>query len=273
MPRSSSATGSRRTRSPTSTASRATRRTTSRASRASATRRRRSSCSSSGRSRPSSTTSTTSRAPSASRTSPSTPATRGSARSSRRSSATSPSRSTRSPRPRGRSKLREVFREFELRTPLQRLEEAFGDDDAAAPAPVAEQTISARVRAGTLADVAALGVDAEVAVAVRAPAPPEGELFAETETWRFAVATGDRVLVGPCDGPEDVVAALGDREVIAHDAKALRLVPRNLVHDTLLAAYLLEPARRGFPFREICEERGLASDAADPAGADAVLVQ
>ena len=129
-------------------------------------------------------------------------------------------------RPPDRSKLREVFREFELRTPLQRLEEAFGDDDAAAPAPVAEQTISARVREGTLADVAALGVDAEVAVAVRAPAPPEGELFAETETWRFAVATGDRVLVGPCDGPEDVVAALGDREVIAHDAKALRLVPR-----------------------------------------------
>src|SRR6188472_2439742 len=132
-------------------------------------------------------------------------------------------------RPPDRSKLREVFREFELRSPLQRLEEAFGDDDSAAPAPVAETTISARVRAGTLADVAALGVDAEVAVAVRAPAPPEGELFAETEPWRFAVATGDRVLVGPCDGPEEFVAALGDRQVVAHDAKALRLVPPNLV--------------------------------------------
>ena len=93
-------------------------------------------------------------------------------------------------RPPDRSKLREVFREFELRTPLQRLEEAFGDDDTAAPAPVAEQTISARVREGTLADVAALGVDAEVAVAVRAPAPPEGELFAETET--LAVRGRDR---------------------------------------------------------------------------------
>ena len=34
-----------------------------------------------------------------------------------------------------RSRLREVFREFELRAPLQRLEEVFGDD-AAAPAPV-----------------------------------------------------------------------------------------------------------------------------------------
>src|ERR687886_1889293 len=175
--------------------------------------------------------------------------------------------------PPDRSRLREVFRQFELRSPLQRLEEAFGDDDAAAPAPVAERTLAARAREGTLADVAALGVDAEVAVAVRAPAPPEGELFAEGVPWRFAVATGERVLVGPCDGPEAFVAALGDRPVIAHDAKALRLVPPNLVHDTLLAAYLLEPARRGFPFREICEERGLACDVADPVGAEAVLTE
>src|SRR5918911_1722969 len=75
-----------------------------------------------------------------------------------------------------RSRLREVFREFELRAPLQRLEEAFGEGDAAAPATVAETTLSAKVREGTLADVAALGLDAEVAVAVRAPEPPEGEL-------------------------------------------------------------------------------------------------
>jgi DNA polymerase-1 len=172
-----------------------------------------------------------------------------------------------------RSRLREVFREFELRAPLQRLEEAFGQGDAAAPAPVAETTLSATVREGTLADVAALGVDAEVAVAVRAPEPPEGELFAAGVPWRFAVATGDRVIVGDAEGPEPLVAALGDRPVVAHDAKALRLVPPNLVHDTLLAAYLLEPARRGFPFREVCEDRGLACDVAEPAGADAVLVQ
>ena len=48
--------------------------------------------------------------------------------------------------------------------------------------------------------------------------------------------------------------------MVAHDAKALGVVPPGLTHDTVLAAYLLEPARRGFPFREICEERGLASD-------------
>ena len=54
--------------------------------------------------------------------------------------------------------------------------------------------------------------------------------------------------------------------MIAHDAKSLGAVPRALAHDTLLGAYLLEPARRGFPFRELVEERGLATDVEDPAG-------
>ena len=45
-----------------------------------------------------------------------------------------------------RSKLRDTFRRFELREPLRRLEEALGSADAAAPAPEAEQAITARVR-------------------------------------------------------------------------------------------------------------------------------
>ena len=47
---------------------------------------------------------------------------------------------------------------------------------------------------------------------------------------------------------------------------ARRSCPPGLVHDTLLGAYLLEPARRGYPFAELCEERGLAADVEDPAG-------
>jgi DNA polymerase-1 len=172
-----------------------------------------------------------------------------------------------------RAKLRQVFREFELRSPLQRLEEAFGEGDAAAPAPVAEETISARVRAGSLADVTGFEPGKEVTVAVRAPQIPEGELVPVDTHWRFGVAAGENVLVGDCDGPEQLVAALGDRPVVAHDAKELGVVPPGLTHDTVLAAYLLEPARRGFPFREICEERGLATDVADGAGADAVVLQ
>jgi DNA polymerase-1 len=172
-----------------------------------------------------------------------------------------------------RSRLREVFREFELRAPLARLEEAFGEGDDAAPAPAAEVTVKARVRAGSLADVADFERGKEVTVAVIAPETPEGQLVPTDTHWRFGVAAGENVLVGACDGPEALVAALGDRPVVAHDAKELGVVPPGLIHDTVLAAYLLEPARRGFPFREICEERGLASDVGDPAGADAVVLQ
>jgi DNA polymerase I len=172
-----------------------------------------------------------------------------------------------------RAKLRQVFREFELRSPLQRLEEAFGEGDAAAPAPAAETDVRARVRAGTLTDVRHFAPGREVAVAVRAPEVPEGQLVPADPQWRFGIAAGEDVLVGACEEPAELIAALGDRPVIAHDAKALQVVPPGLAHDTLLAAYLLEPARRGFPFREICEERGLACGASDPAGADAALVQ
>src|SRR6478609_12187758 len=173
-----------------------------------------------------------------------------------------------------RSRLRQVFREFELRAPLARLEEAFGEgDDGAGPAPVAEVTVQARVRAGSLADIAGFERGKEVTVAVVAPETPEGQLVPTDTHWRFGVAAGENVLVGACESPEELVAALGDRPVVAHDAKELGVVPPGLVHDTVLAAYLLEPARRGFPFREICEERGLASDVDDQAGADAVVLQ
>ena len=45
-----------------------------------------------------------------------------------------------------RSRLREVFREFELRDPLRRLEEALGDEEAAAPRERPEERIKVRAR-------------------------------------------------------------------------------------------------------------------------------
>jgi DNA polymerase-1 len=89
-----------------------------------------------------------------------------------------------------------------------------------------------------------------------------------------AVARGSRptVLAGECAGPEEVVAACGERPVVAHDAKALGTVPPGLAHDTLIGAYLLEPARRGYPFAELCEERGLRTDLEDPVAAEALLI-
>ncbi|HET9125670.1 MAG TPA: DNA polymerase, partial [Solirubrobacteraceae bacterium] len=174
-----------------------------------------------------------------------------------------------------RSRLRETFRQFELREPLRRLEEALGSADAAAPAPQAEHALSARTRQADPADLPkALPEDAEIALAVRAPEIPEDALFAETETRLetgvYAAGT-DTVYTGHAERAEDLVTAIATRPAIAHDAKALGLVPWNLAHDTEVAAYLLEPARRAYPFRELCEERGLATDLPDGAGADARL--
>jgi DNA polymerase-1 len=172
-----------------------------------------------------------------------------------------------------RSRVREVFREYELRDPLRRLEEALGDPEVAAPAPAAEFRLSGRVRSGAPADIASLGgAEAELHVVARESETPEGALFAEGAPWRFAVAVEREVLTGDCTGPEEVVAACAERPVVAHDAKALGLVAPGLTHDTLLGAFLLEPARRGYPFTELCEERGLASDLEDPLAADAILL-
>jgi DNA polymerase I len=188
-----------------------------------------------------------------------------------------------------RSRLREVFRQHELRDPLRRLEEALGEDelaaDTAAATATAEVRLRARVSAGAGADIAGFGKGAALCVVVRAVEAPEGALFAENydAPWRFAVAPAAAdaddtrsgpvdVLAGDCAGPEEVVAACAGRPVIAHDAKALGVVPDLLVHDTLLGAYLLEPARRGYPFAELCEERGISCDAEDPVAGDAALL-
>jgi len=176
-----------------------------------------------------------------------------------------------------RSRLREVFREFELRDPLRRLEEALATGAAeAAPRPQADHRVSARVRGGAAADVAALApADAEVALAARAPEKPEDALFGESEAWRFgAYAGGEEALAGECGASDELADALGERPALAHDAKALGSVPERLVFDTLIAAYLLDPARRAYALDELCEERGIGVEDSveDRAARDALLV-
>jgi DNA polymerase I len=172
-----------------------------------------------------------------------------------------------------RTNLRTIFREWELREPLRRLEEAlFAAEAEAVPRPEAADARTVPVKPATAADVAKLPGDELYLVAV-APEAPEGELIPHEQRWRFgAYAGGDHALAGEVDDPADVVRAAGDRPVVAHEAKALGEVPPNLVFDTELAAYLLDPARRGFPLDELCEERGLAVDAEDENAARAVLI-
>ncbi len=172
-----------------------------------------------------------------------------------------------------RSRLRDVFRQFELREPLRRLEEALGSADAAAPAPVADTALTAVLRQASLADVGRLP-HTEISIAVRPPETPQDALFADDQAWHFgAYADGSKdVLAGAAGRPEELVAALGTRPAIAHDAKALGEVPATLAHDTEIGAYLLEPARRAYPFRELCEERGFGAELGDEAASDALLV-
>src|SRR5439155_743528 len=103
----------------------------------------------------------------------------------------------------------------------------------AAPRPVAEQTLAGSVRQGAPVDLASLPGD-EIVVAARAAEVPEDALFATEEApWRFAaVGEGDEVLVGDVSAPDALAPALGERRVVAHDAKALGEVPARLAHDT-----------------------------------------
>jgi DNA polymerase I len=177
-----------------------------------------------------------------------------------------------------RSKLREFFRRYELRDPLRRLEEALIDTEAQPSTGDGEIKLGARLRPGAVADVAKLGSsEDELCIAVRAVEVPEGALFAGdgAAVWRFAALVPGparpTILTGECAGPPELVAACGTRAVIAHDAKGLGVVPPGLAHDTLIGAYLLEPARRGYPFGELCEERGFQTDLEDELAAEALL--
>ena len=57
--------------------------------------------------------------------------------------------------------------------------------------------------------------------------------------------------------------ARGDRPLVAHDWKSLATTDDPfesppLEHDTMVAAYLIDPAARAYPLGELCDQEGLA---------------
>jgi DNA polymerase-1 len=145
--------------------------------------------------------------------------------------------------PPDRSRLQEIFRRFEFRNLLNRVDEL----DRALPA--AEPRLE-----GT----AVLWREADFGTPVRGPIG-----FAAAGD-RMAVATDEEVLVGPL-APGQLRAA----EIALHDFKAQ---PRELlragiepVDDTLIAAYLIEPARAAYPVDELAAEYGVEVIADPPA--------
>jgi DNA polymerase I len=150
-----------------------------------------------------------------------------------------------------RSRLREVAREFELRVILQRLEEELGADFI--PDSKVEEELDAEADRGSIEDLA----EGEVALAIVA------------ETW--AGYDGKRLLEGDCPQLAALADALGERRLIGHDLKSLGGGARHgliaaagvgtldLRHDTMVGAYLLDPARRSYDLIDIAAQRGLAA--------------
>ncbi|HET8956111.1 MAG TPA: DNA polymerase I [Solirubrobacterales bacterium] len=163
-----------------------------------------------------------------------------------------------------RGALREFMREFELRAVLERLEEALPEGDAV-PGRKVETEIEVAAEEGTPKDIGA----GPVALAIEAD--------------RWAAAEAGRVLVG--SSSEDALAvALGEKPFAAHDAKSLgggrhgllaaaarEGVELNLDHDTMVAAYLLEPQRRTYDLVELAADAGIGLAEGAAAGPKAEL--
>jgi DNA polymerase-1 len=143
--------------------------------------------------------------------------------------------------PPDRSQLKEMFRRFEFRNLLQRVDVI---DEALPAAPMKLEGVFVPWREGELAQISG-----EAALAV------EGD--------RFALAREeDEVVVGAW-APQ-LAARLREASLIAHDAKAARL---EVVDDTLLMAYLIEPARSSYTLDDLAAEYGVELQP-DPAADD-----
>ena len=132
--------------------------------------------------------------------------------------------------PPDRSQLREMFRRFEFRNLLNRVDEL----DEAVPAAPSVTVVGTQV------------------------AWREGELPPVAE-WEGYAADGERVAVATTRG---VVVAkkpsnsllLGDARLVVHDAKSLKV---RAIDDTMIAAYLIEPGRAEYALDDLSAEYGL----------------
>jgi len=169
-----------------------------------------------------------------------------------------------------RSRLREYFREFELRDPLRRLEEAFGEggEEVAAPRIAAAIELEARAVEVPAAEVATLQGEHATLAAER----PLDEDGAAAGPLRFAAyAGGEEVYIGDAETLAALTLAWGQRPLVAHDWKTLAASedPSEqppLEHDTMVAAYLIDPARRKYPLDELLEDESITASVAGANG-------
>jgi len=164
-----------------------------------------------------------------------------------------------------RGALREFMREFELRAVLERLEEALPEGKAV-PGRRVKTELEVETVEGSPADLSAGGEPLALAIG--------------GDGW--AAADGERIVKG-VSSLDELAVALPARELVAHDAKSLgggrhgllaaaarEGVELRLEHDTMLAAYLLEPQRRTYELTELAADAGigLAGEASAAGGED-----
>jgi len=149
-----------------------------------------------------------------------------------------------------RGALREFMREFELRAVMERLEEAL-PEGAAVPGRKVETELEVEAVAGNPQDLGS----GPVALAIAGD--------------RWAAAESDRILAGT-SSLDELAVALDGKPFAAHDAKSLgggrhgllaaaarEGVRPELEHDTVIAAYLLEPQRRTYDLVELAADAGI----------------
>jgi DNA polymerase-1 len=149
-----------------------------------------------------------------------------------------------------RGALREFMREFELRAVMERLEEALPESDAV-PGRRVETELEVEAVEGTPADLG------------------EGPAALAIAGGRWAAASGERIVAGAAT-LDELAVSLAGRPLFAHDAKSLgggrhgllaaaarEGVELEIEHDTMLAAYLLEPQRRNYELTELAADAGI----------------
>ncbi|MDQ3857188.1 MAG: DNA polymerase, partial [Actinomycetota bacterium] len=132
-----------------------------------------------------------------------------------------------------RSELREIFRRLEFRNLLNRVDEL----DQALPA-------AERISPGTTVQWGEGDIPAA-----------RGRAGLAIRDGRAALASEDGVVVASWRG--EVAGRLRDTELVAHDFKSLPRMPLAPADDTMIAAYLIEPARPAYPIDELAGEYGV----------------
>jgi DNA polymerase-1 len=153
-----------------------------------------------------------------------------------------------------RSRLRDFAAEFELRAVMERLDEEWGE---VVPGRGVEEEITVETVEGAPADLG----DGPAAVAIA--------------DGRWAGTAGQSVIAGDADDLARLASELRSVPLVGHDLKGLGGPARHsllaaagdegldLEFDTMVAAYLIDPARRTYDLHELAADSGIA--AAKPA--------